>query len=66
MVLYPYENIPAYIKTIEAIFHYSKPKYLKKELPAAHNACSPLAHASSVTCLLRCESVSLGEQVPEV
>jgi len=66
MVLYSNENIPAYITIIEAIFNYSKPKYLKKEPPSAHNASYPLAHVSSVTYLPKCESVSLGEQAPEV
>jgi len=66
MVLYSYENIPAYTTIIKAIFHYSNPKHLKKKkIPSAHNTSS-LAHASSVTYLLRCDSVLLGEQVPEV
>jgi hypothetical protein len=66
MALYSYHNIPTYITIIEAIFHYSKPKYLKQELSSAHNANSPIAHAYSFTYLLRCDPVSLGEQVPDV
>jgi hypothetical protein len=66
MVLYSFENIPAYIKITETIFHYSQPEYLKQELPSASNANSLTAHAYCVTYLLRCYSVSLGELVPDV
>jgi hypothetical protein len=66
MVLYSYDNIPTYLMIIEAIFHYTKPKYLRQKLPSVHKANSPIAHAYSVTYLLRCDPVSLGEQVPDV